>query len=36
MLEQLASDLPDIEAGWKVAQFVIVKLSMDLYQMEDS
>jgi hypothetical protein len=34
--EELAGDLTDIEAGWSVPQFVMVKLLLDLYQMEDS
>jgi hypothetical protein len=31
----VADDLPDIEAGWSVSEFVRVKLLLDLYQMEN-
>jgi hypothetical protein len=34
--EEVVSDLPDIEVGCNVPQFVMVKLLLDLYQMEDS
>jgi hypothetical protein len=36
LLEEVVSDLPDIETGWGVREFVMVKLSLDLYQMEDT
>jgi hypothetical protein len=36
MLEGLVDDLLDIEAGCSLPRFVMVRLLLDLYQMEDS
>jgi hypothetical protein len=35
LFEEVPRDLPDIEAGWNVPQLVVVRLLLDLYQMEN-